>query len=176
MNYAPFKMRVLAFLLDYLLILSYGIFVVGSVSLLFRQPLNFLFSNSPVIAQITGFVMMTAPVSLYFILSECSKWKGTWGKRKMSLQVVNDQGDRLGLSRSLIRTAIKFLPWEVAHFAIWRLMLPTSYSEKTLYIVLNTVNVAILLYLIVPFTNKKRRNIYDWLAGTAVVEKEDESS
>ena len=113
--------------------------------------------------------MITLPVSLYFILCECSKWQGTLGKRKMGIRVVDGVGQRIGIGRSAFRTAIKFLPWEVAHFGIWRLMLPTDFSEITVFVIINAVNLAILLYLIIPLTNKKRKNVYDWVAGTEVV-------
>ena len=168
-SYASFKIRIYAFLLDYLVIVLYGIFVVGTISLVFRSSITPLFSSSPVIAQLTGFFMITLPVSLYFIVCESSKWQGTWGKRKMGIRVVDGGGQRIGITRSAFRTAIKFLPWEVAHFGIWRLMLPTDFSELTIYVILNAVNLAIVVYLLIPFTNKNRKNVYDWLVGTEVV-------
>lgn len=169
MSYASFKIRIYAFLLDYLVIVIYGIFVVGIISFVFRSYINPIFSNSPVIAELTGFLMITLPVSLYFILFESSKWQGTLGKRKMGIRVVDGVGQRIGICRSTFRSAIKFFPWEVAHFGIWRLVLPTDFSEITVYVILNAVNLAILIYLIIPLTNKKRKNVYDWIAGTEVV-------
>lgn len=169
MSYAPFKTRIYAFLLDYLVIVIYGIFVVGTISFVFRSHFNSLFTSSPVIAELTGFFMMTLPVSLYFIFCECSKWQGTLGKIKMGIRVVDGFGQRIGFGRAAFRTAIKFLPWEVAHFGIWRLMLPSSFSEITVYVILNAVNLGILIYLIIPLTNKKRKNVYDWIAGTEVI-------
>ena len=169
MSYAAFKIRIYAFLLDYLVIVIYGIFVVGTISFVFRSYINPLFSSSPVTAELTGFFMMTLPVSLYFILCESSKWQGTLGKRKMGIRVVDGVGKRIGIGRSSFRTAIKFLPWEVSHFGIWRLMLPTNFSEITVFIILSTVNLIVLLYLIIPLTNKKKKSIYDLVAGTVVV-------
>lgn len=169
MSYAPFKKRIFAFLLDYLVITIYGIFVVGTISFVFRPYIEPLFSSSPVTAEVTGFLIITLPISLYFILCECSKWKGTFGKRKMGISVVDVFGQRIGISRSAIRTAVKFLPWEIAHFGVWQLMLSSSLSEITVYIILIVVNLAILTYLIIPFTNKKKKNVYDWVAGTEVV-------
>jgi len=169
MSNAPFKIRIYAFLLDYLVILIYAIFVVSTISFIFRTYITHLFSSSPVTAELTGFLLITLPVSLYFILFECSKWQGTLGKRRMGIRVVDGFGKRIGIGRSAIRTAIKFLPWEVAHFGIWRLMLPTDFSEITILVILNAVNLVILLYLIIPLTNKKRKNVYDWIAGTEVV-------
>ncbi|RDU38717.1 RDD family protein [Neobacillus piezotolerans] len=169
MPYAPFKTRIYAFLLDYLVIVIYGIFVVGAISFVFRPYFPPLFSSSPVTAELTGFLMMTMPVSLYFILSECSKWQGTFGKRKMGMRVVDGEGKRIGIGRSALRTTIKFLPWEVAHFCIWRLVLPSGFSDSTVIVILSGVNLLILLYLIIPLTNKRRKNVYDWIAGTEVV-------
>src|SRR5690625_4011198 len=166
---APFKKRIYAFVLDCLVIAVYGIFVVGTILFLFRLYIKPLFSSSPVTAELTGFFMITLPVSLYFILCECSKWQGTLGKRKMGIRVVDGFGQRIGIGRSVVRTVIKFLPWEVAHFGIWRLMLPSTLSEMTVLIILSAVNFAILVYFIVPLTNKKRKNVYDWVASTEVI-------
>ena len=176
MSYAPFKKRIYAFLLDYLVIATYGIFVVGTISFVFRAYMEPLFSSSPITAELTGFFIITLPISLYFILCECSKWQGTLGKKKMGIRVVDGFGQRIGISRSTIRTAVKFLPWEIAHFGVWRLMLPSSLSEITVYIILNVVNLVIVTYLIIPFTNKKKKNVYDWVAGTEVVHWHKSSS
>lgn len=169
MFYSTFKDRIYAFLLDYLVIVIYGVFVVGTISFVFRLYFQSLFSSSPAVAELTGFCLMTLPVSLYFILCERSKWQGTLGKRKMGICVVDNFGQRIGIGRSVVRTTVKFLPWELAHFTIWQLMLPSSMSDMTIYIILGIVYFAIIVYLIIPFTNKKRENVYDWLAGTEVV-------
>jgi len=171
MSYVPLKKRIYAFLLDWLVITVYGIFVVGTISFVFRPYIEPLFSSSPATAELTGFFMITLPVSLYFILCECSKWQGTLGKRKMGIRVVDRFGQRIGIVRSVVRTVIKFLPWEVAHFGIWQLILPSTLSEMTVLIILNAVNLAILVYLLIPLTNKRKKNIYDWSAGTMVIHK-----
>src|SRR5699024_11361220 len=71
---------------------------------------------------------------------------GTLGKRKMGISVVDGFRQRIGIGRSVVRTVIKFLPWEVAHFGIWQLILPSTLSEMTVLIILNAVNLAILVY------------------------------
>lgn len=169
MSNAAFKTRIYAFLIDYLVIVIYGVFVVGTISMVFRPYFNSLFTSSPVTAELTGFILMTLPISLYFIVCESSTWQGTIGKRKMGIRVVDGDGQRIGIARSAFRTAIKFLPWEVAHFSIWRLMIPTDFPELTVYVLLSAVNLAMLMYLLFPLTNKKRKNVYDWVAGTEVV-------
>lgn len=170
--YAPLKKRIYAFLLDYLVISIYLIFVVGTLSFLFRDFFLPLFSNSPVTAELTGFFIITLPVSLYFILCECLRWQGTWGKQKMGIRVVNSTGQRIGLLHSTVRTSIKFLPWEIAHFGIWQLTLPTSFSETTVLMILSTANLVAFIYLLSPLTNKKRKTIDDWIVGTEVICKQ----
>lgn len=168
MSYAVLRNRLYAFFIDYLIIVLYGVFVVGTISIVFRPYVEPLYTSTPELAQLTGFVMITLPVSLYFIVSECSKWQGTLGKRKMGLRVCDKGGHRIGIGRSVLRTGVKFLPWEVAHFAIWRIMLSSSISEDVIYLLLIAVNGMILVYLVVPLTNKKRKNVYDWITGTEV--------
>jgi len=169
MSYSTFRYRIYAFLLDYFVIVIYGVFVVGTISFAFQSYFQYLFSASSAMAELTGFCMMTLPVSLYFILCECSKWQGTLGKRKMGVCVVDGSGQRIGIVRSVVRTSVKFLPWELAHFSIWQLMIPSSISDITIYITLSIVNMAILVYILIPLTNKKRKNVYDWVAGTEVI-------
>ena len=106
MYYASFTNRIYAFLLDYLLIFIYSIFVVGTISVVFQTYMHQLFSSSPILAELTGFLIITLPVSLYFILFECSKWQGTLGKRKMGIRVVDRFGQRIGIGRSVFRTTI----------------------------------------------------------------------
>lgn len=170
---APFKRRIDGFLIDYLIIAGYGTFIVGTISVIFRPFIQPMFLSSAVTAQLTGFFLITLPISLYFILCESSTWQGTIGKKKMGIQVVNNIGQRMNIWRSITRTAIKLLPWEVAHFAIWRLMLPSNFSEITLLIILSAVNLAIIIFLITPFTNKQRKNVYDWIAKTKVILKKE---
>src|SRR5699024_12324705 len=101
---ASFRIRVYAFLLDFFVIAIYGIFVVCTISFVFRPYIESLFSSSPVAAKLSGFVMITLPVSLYFILCDCSKWQGTLGKRKMGISVVDGFRQRIGIGRSVVRT------------------------------------------------------------------------
>src|SRR5699024_10581430 len=113
------KIRVYAFLLDFFVIAIYGIFVVGTISFVFRPYIESLFSSSPVAAELAGFVMITLPVSLYFILCDCSKWQGTLGKKKMGISVVDGFCQCIGSCCSVVRSVIKCLACEVAYAGIW---------------------------------------------------------
>jgi uncharacterized RDD family membrane protein YckC len=123
---AGLGVRVAAFAFDYIIIAGYLIFVVavGIVfNVFFPTVAHRLFSN-PISGQITGFLIITLPVSLYFILFESSDWQATWGKRKKGLQVTRTDGTRLSILRASSRTLLKFIPWELAHTCIWQISFP----------------------------------------------------
>ena len=66
---ATFIMRFKAFMLDYLLIFAY-LSVLAVFNIFVFPSIQSLFINSLVVAQFTGFLMVTLPVSLYFIISD----------------------------------------------------------------------------------------------------------
>ncbi|WP_308635807.1 RDD family protein [Paenibacillus silvisoli] len=168
-----YRLRLFALFIDYLVIAAYGVCLV-LLSFLLRPVLTPLFSGSPVIAELTGAMFITLPVMLYFVVSEASPSMGTIGKRKLKLQVVHADGRRISPLTSIVRSSVKFIPWEAAHYAIWRLRLPTDVPETVLMVILISVNVAMILYLVCPLTNKKRKAVHDWVAGTYVVCRRDE--
>lgn len=81
-SYTGLWIRVLAFAADYLIIFLYLVLVTG-ISLItqsaFPGLMQSLFDN-PGSGQITGFLMVTLPVTLYFALLESSSCQVTWGK------------------------------------------------------------------------------------------------
>lgn len=127
-----------------------------------------LFGN-PASGELTGFVLLTLPVTLYFALMESSAQQATWGKQKLSLRVIGPDGQRLSRGRSLVRTVLKFVPWELAHACIWQVSWAGPRSSPwiaagfTLVWVLVGANVVSLL------ASRKRQALYDWLSGTVVV-------
>src|SRR5438874_5115287 len=124
MTFATIRQRIGAFLLDYLIIAAYLVLlVIISVGLGFgplRSVFRAIFAD-PNRSEFSAFLLLVLPVVLYFALFECSSWQATWGKRKMGLLVTNTHGKRLSLARSLLRSLLKFLPWELTHACIWRI-------------------------------------------------------
>lgn len=159
--------RLYAFLWDYIIILGY-LFLLTGVSLLFNPLLIPLFTASPLSAEITGFVLITLPVFLYFAISEGSKSQATWGKRKMGILVADMRGQPIGPGNSLLRSAVKFFPWELAHFTIWHIVIPTGYSDTVIYSLFSIVYGLGFIYLISPLMNKNRRTLYDFIAGSVI--------
>jgi hypothetical protein len=59
-----------------------------------------LFTASPLSAELAGFLLITL--------------------------VAGVHGQPIGLGRSLLRSALKFIPWEMAHFTIWHIVIPSG--------------------------------------------------
>lgn len=159
--------RILAFLWDYIIIAGYLLALVG-LSYLIRPVLTPLFTTNALLAELTGFLFITLPVYLYFAICEGSKSHATWGKRKMGILVTGMNGQSVGLRTSLVRSALKFVPWELAHFTIWQMVIPAEPSDALIYSLLGTVYGLMILYLLSPIFSKKKQTVYDMLAGTVL--------
>ena len=85
------------------------------------------------------------------------------------MQVTDLQGDRIGFWRALLRTIIKFIPWELTHLT---LMFPVplwSDSSPDLRTGIYIVYFLLGVYLLTMLLNKKRQSIHDLVAETIVV-------
>lgn len=167
--YAGFGQRVKAFALDYIIILLY-LAALTSLFLLFNLLTGiteWLFSGR-IRAQLAGFFLITLPVALYFALSESSVQRATWGKKRVGLIVTDSNGGRLNFWRSLSRTFLKFIPWELSHTIIWQI----SFSPQTNSALINygfiLVYVLIGLNIASLLITKKHQTLYDLLAKTYV--------
>lgn len=173
--FANVRQRIGAFLLDYLIIVAYIVLlVILSVGLGFgplRSVFRAMFAD-PNRSEISAFLLLVFPVILYFALLECSSWQATWGKRKMGLCVIDTHGARLSFPRSLVRSLLKFAPWELTHACLWRIpgwpLAPTTPSPViTAGLVLIWILVAV--YLVSMLMSKKHQALYDRIAGTYVI-------
>ncbi|TCZ74704.1 RDD family protein [Paenibacillus albiflavus] len=166
----PITTRLLAFLWDYILISVYICFLV-IIFIVARPLLIPLFTLNPLIAELSGFLLITLPVYLYFAISESTKLQGSWGKRKMGIAVANLNGNPLSLGKSLFRSTLKFIPWELAHFTIWHMAIPSNYPSYVIYTLLALVYGLAFIYLLSPFWSKQRQTLYDRIARTVVIYK-----
>ncbi len=162
-------MRVRAFAFDYIIIAGYLIFTValgGMVNTFFPE----VFSN-PLSGQIAGFLIVTLPVSLYFILFESSVWQATWGKHRQRLQVTRTDGVRLTILRAGSRTLLKFIPWELAHLCIWQISFAGEEPSPIITIGFMLVWILVGVNIVSLWISPTHQTVYDWLAGTYVVKQ-----
>jgi uncharacterized RDD family membrane protein YckC len=169
-DYAGLGRRLLAFVYDYILIAIYIGVIVGMI--LFVPPLNGFFMGiftEAVPSDIAAFLLLILPVILYFGLSEGSARASTWGKRRVGLRVVSKEGKPIGVGRALLRSGIKFLPWQFGHTAVFQsLYAGESFSMGILVLFTLAYGLAIA-YLIYLWRRPDHRTPYDLLAGTVVI-------
>jgi uncharacterized RDD family membrane protein YckC len=128
--------------------------------------------SSPVRAQVVIFLILTLPIIMYFAVLEATAAAGSVGKRRLGLRVVRTSGERVGFLRSLVRSALKFLPWELAHTCLWRIEgWPARTAELSPGVIAGFVSVWVLVaaYLITMRFSTDRRTPYDQISDCVVV-------
>jgi uncharacterized RDD family membrane protein YckC len=169
---SPGWRRVEAFAVDYGVILAY-LGLLALVGVLGRAvgvlPTEVTTQAARVVAQLAGIAVLTLPVTLWFAGWEAGPGGATPGKRVLGLGVVTTGGERLGLSRSLLRTALKFtLVWELAHTAVWNMLAwPGDGGSVVDMVLLGVANAVIVVDLVSLFVGT-RRTPYDRITGTLV--------
>ena len=106
-------LRMLAFMLDWLVLAMWGGTVFGIVMI--SSGGNPPGIGNPWQGQAVSFAVMTLPFILYFALTEASSRRASLGKRIFKLEVVGQSGETLAFGTCLIRNGIKFVPWELGH-------------------------------------------------------------
>ncbi|WP_026703133.1 RDD family protein [Salibacterium aidingense] len=166
---ASFYLRVKAFLFDYLLMAAYGAVLFFLSTVLFPS-IQQWFSGGAATAQTVGFLLVTLPVSLYFIVSDSVIGGQSFGKRKTGIQVVDHQYHALSVPRAVVRTVLKFLPWELSHSMVYR-MVDSGGGDVPweLYLQVALVYFFIFTYVLLAVFTKKKQSLYDKLTGTQVI-------
>jgi uncharacterized RDD family membrane protein YckC len=167
--------RIAAFAWDYLVIAGYIVLLALFSSVAWFGVLGRLpgeADHSPWFFDLIAFVTLVLPVILYFAVQEASSSQATWGKRRAGLRVTAADGGRLNLRRSLLRSGLKFLPWQIAHTALFHIPgWPTAAAPPPAWVVAGFVLAYALagIYLVGLFVPASRRTLYDRIAGAYVV-------
>ncbi len=171
-HYAGLWPRSLAFAVDYLVIAAWLALVTAAGAVVNRvaPTVTATLFSSPLSGQATAFLLVTLPVTLYFALLEASPWQASWGKRKLHLQVTTTAGARLSRAWALARTALKFVPWELAHTCVWQITrAPDQAPSASVLAGLGLVGGLVAANIASVLADRRRRALYDRLAGTVVV-------
>jgi uncharacterized RDD family membrane protein YckC len=169
-----FFRRIGALLIDYALILGWMAVVAAisaGVALASGGYANWLAWGTGV-AQLLGFVVLVLPVGIYLFVTESSARQATVGKRALRLRVVAGDGSRPPAWRILVRTIVKLLPWEIAHFFVWHTVAAASGDgvfPPWLIVGLVVADVLPVAYVLTVLIEPRRRGPHDLVAGTRVV-------
>mgnify|MGYP001027524896 FL=1 len=153
--------RLAAYLIDICLLFA----VLAPTTLLVEQVLG-LFPRTPYQVWVAAVVSFSIPTWLYFLFSDCSRSGATVGKKILRLKVTQAGGARVGLLRSLARTAVKLLPWEMAHifgFALAEQVGPTFQAAGLI-----AANGLALIYGAVLVARRGRCSVHDLAVRTEV--------
>jgi uncharacterized RDD family membrane protein YckC len=178
MRPSPWR-RIAALLLDYLLILAWIL-----VLLCATLTIDFaLFGGVPDVfsvagiagSELIGFLCLDLPVGLYLFLMERGARRATLGKRRMRLRVARRDGTDPSTARILVRTIVKLLPWELAHFfvfqaAYYSVHLRTDGIPGWILAGLIAANVVPVAWVCLVLFTPRRRGPHDYAAGTVVVD------
>jgi uncharacterized RDD family membrane protein YckC len=156
-----FIKRVAAYLIDICLLFA----TLAPAALLVEKALG-IFPHTMWQVWLATVVSFSIPAWLYFWLSDSSRSGATLGKRVLHLKVVRDHGGRVGWLRALVRTAIKLLPWEMAH--IFGFALAEQIGPAFQAVGLIMANGLAFIYLVVLVTSRGRRSVHDLVALTEV--------
>ena len=111
-------------------------------------------------SQLLDFSTSVLPLSIIFAWLDYRK--GSFGKRWAGLQLVYKHRS---LAHSLLRSAIKFFPWQLGHMGAIR----SAYQADALSIFLSTsAGILFLIFLLMGLLRKDKRHPADLLAGTQV--------
>lgn len=167
-SFANLWQRISAFLLDYLIL---AVYLAGLSALFFILPNTSSLFDSRIKAQTFGFLFVTFPITLYFAISESSKKQGTWGKTRLSLKVTDQEGNRIGFGKSLIRSTLKFIPWEISHTLLWEVTFNPDLNPIILNSMLISVYGLLGAYIASLLLTKTRQTLYDLVCGTYIIKK-----
>lgn len=120
------------------------------------------------VTDLTVFAMTVLPVGLYLAAGEAGAHHASWGKRRAGLRVVTSDGGRPSVRRIAVRTAVKLLPWQLAHVAVTRLIL--GVDDPAVTWTTYALSLAIpLLSVTAAIRDPRQRAVHDRVAGTRVV-------
>lgn len=165
---APLKKRFMALLIDFLVIILYGIVLFAVTMIVY-----FVFLGGIPIFNELGMnlisLTMIMPVILYSIVAEGCKNHATLGKQKMKIRIVSVNHEPIQLWQIIIRNVIKYLPWQCTHMLIFR-GFAFDWELPVLWMILLIIaDVLPFIWIATVVLRKDHRGIHDLLAKTVVV-------
>lgn len=162
------KKRFLALLIDYIVIWIYLILLFFLFAMIYAVFLDGVPTFNETTSHLMALFTTVVPVTVIFSYMEYKHPYATVGKRRMGLKVAYKN---LSYGNSLLRNALKFLPWHIGHTGVIRGMYQ-DYSTFW-FMVSNIGFLLAILYICMVLFNKNFKHIPDLVSGSKVVEKGD---
>ena len=169
---APWPARLIASLIDYLVIVAWLLLLTGLGWVIGPLPVSNA-SVHLVLVDVVVFMFTVLPVWLYLTLTEAAAASATIGKRIRQL-MVHSNPSRAHVAAIALRNAVKLLPWQLAHLAVSRFILDEQVGAAVVLDILAIVLVVVTIAMAV--VDRRCRALHDRIAGTRVVALEPDSS
>lgn len=170
-SYARFSDRLKAFMYDYIIIVMYLVSMGLVIAVAFPR-IQRLFIHSILISQLTTFALVTFPVTLYISFFDSKLAKGSFGKRKSGLKVINSRGERASFLHSLTRNLIKFIPWEFGHYTAFKMAHAGENNVPPEDWITGILTYALIFaYILTAIFTKKKQSVYDIAVNTYVIRR-----
>jgi uncharacterized RDD family membrane protein YckC len=156
--------RLAAMAWDMPIIVAWGV-VAAIVGFCMRE-LAGIRPSEPWQLDLEAFLTLVLPVVVTFAWLEASSARATPGKRRMGVIVATRGGGRPGIGRSLLRSAVKFTPWQMGHTAVFHLVAGST-ALGFLILSLGAQAFSFASFLFMAF-DREHRALHDWAAGTRV--------
>lgn len=158
------KDRFTALLIDYLLILLYLITLAAVIAVFYYLVFDGIPEFNHLTSQLVAFLTTVLPVTVIFAIMESKPSYGTIGKRKKNIKVIYKNKS---FKSSLIRNAIKFLPWQIGHIGV----IAAIYNDySTMWFMVGNIGFLLaVIYIFMVIFNENHRHIPDIVAGVKVV-------
>lgn len=110
----------------------------------------------------------SAPTWAAMIAADATSGR-TPGKRITGVRAVGADGRHPTVRQAVVRTAVKLVPWELAHLGLFRLARRTPWDTPVSRVVTGTANALLVAWLSATIRSRGARGPHDALAGTRVV-------
>lgn len=158
------RRRVVAYLFDVVALLV----VLGPTGWLAQRAIGWS-PSTPRETWVTLLLNFSLPTWLCFTAFDASRGGATLGKRLLRLRVVTSGGERLSFARALGRTALKLLPWELVHVAVFALGESFDEFATRQSVALVAANLLVFVWFAVALRSGGRASVHDLACRTLVV-------
>jgi len=125
-------------------------------------------SYSPVAAIAVAFLLTVLPVWAFLTGGEAGWHAAAWGRWRTGLRVIDSAGVRASFGRVAVRNAVKLLPWQLAHFAVARMILGAD-DVVTLGITYTLSLLVPVVSIAMAWRDPLRRAAHDRIVGTRMI-------
>lgn len=166
---ANLKKRFMALLIDYLLVVLWGVILFAISMFIYYVILDGIPKFDEIGMNLISLTMIV-PVILCSIIMEAGEKHATLGKQKMKIKVSSVDCNVVNLRHIIVRNIIKFLPWQLGHMMMFRGFELNWELSPYWMSMLIIADILPIIWITVVVIRKDHKGIHDLIAKTIVVD------